>query len=174
MTAHLVLRARTSAAHANIDAAFSQFDLHDRESYIGFLKAHARVVPALEAVLTDPELPRWRPRAILLQRDLKAFDHCLPPPLRIKKALSTAEKWGLLYVLEGSRLGGRLLLRQVTPEFPSNYLSAVHEPNEWRTFTQTLDNRAMQGAAWLEGAVNGAMLGFSIYADSASESLIAR
>lgn len=172
MTAHLTLRARTSAAHATIDAVFSKFDLSDRVSYIGFLKAHARVVPAIEAVLTDAKLPLPRPRAILLKRDLEAFDHYLPPPLRIKKSLSTAEKWGLLYVLEGSRLGGRLLLRRVAPGFSSEYLSAVQEPNEWRNFTQTLNNRAMLSAAWLESAVNGAILGFSFFADSASKSLI--
>lgn len=78
MTAHIILRARTAAAHATIDAAFSQFDLCDRDSYTGFLRAHARVVPAIEAVLTDAELPLWRAPTILLQKDLEALGRYLP------------------------------------------------------------------------------------------------
>jgi heme oxygenase len=46
-----IVKAHTAAAHCMIDAARSRFDLVERDSYIKFLQAHARVRPAIEVVL---------------------------------------------------------------------------------------------------------------------------
>ena len=175
MSAHTIVKARTAAAHATIDAVYSRFDLGNQNSYIIFLQTHARVVPAIEAALADwADLPPWRPRTPLLMRDLDGFGYRLPKPLAASETSGLDEKFGLLYVLEGSRRGARLLLRRVGSGFPSHYLSATHEPGEWRAFVEALDDRAKaEDVTWLEGVVAGASLGFQLYASSASHIFMA-
>lgn len=163
-SAHDVLRAYTAPAHARVDRAFSRFDLTRQESYVLFLQAHGRVLPPLEAILGHSGLPCWRPRTGCLRRDLAAFGRDLPAPCDVSRTSDTARKFGLLYVIEGSRLGGRLLLRSVDPGFSSHYLSAVHEPGEWRAFTDALDARSKgEDADWLDGVIAGACEAFRLY-----------
>ncbi|WP_366555064.1 hypothetical protein [Aquibaculum sediminis] len=57
----------------------------------------------------------WRPRAGLLRRDLADLAADLPvvwpaAVQRRRRRLDEAGCWGLLYVLEGSRLSGRVLV----------------------------------------------------------------
>ena len=165
ISAHAIVRTRTAAAHEAIDAAFSQFNLGNRASYIQFLRVHGRVVPAIEGALKDAaHLPAWQARSAYLMRDLGAFEIRVPKPMTIAGTLSAGEMLGLLYVLEGSRLGSRLLLRRVGPGFSAHYLSSVHEPGEWSAFTKALNERGeVEGASWLEGVVAGANYGFHLY-----------
>jgi heme oxygenase (biliverdin-IX-beta and delta-forming) len=174
MSAHALVKARTAAAHARVDAAFGRFDLGRRESYVRFLQAHGRVLPAVEAALGQGELPDslpdWRLRTAFLERDLAAFGHTLPLPIANVLPQGVAECFGLLYVLEGSRLGGRLLLRRVGAGFSAQYLSATHKPGEWRAFTRVLDARAAaEDGEWIETMVAGALHGFALYGAAAEE-----
>jgi heme oxygenase len=114
-----LLRAATSELHSRVDAALSgSFDT-DLDAYIAFLKSLARGVLPLERLLEQSRveclLPDWprRRRAPALLRDLAAFD-ATPPPSADKPS-PDGEAWlfGALYVLEGSRLGGKLLLKRV-------------------------------------------------------------
>ena len=173
MSAHAILKARTAAAHATIDADFSRFDLGCRDAYVDFLLAHARVLPAIEIVLArEPGLPQWRQRTGLLAEDLWAFGHDPPDPMIVTGGSGLAEKFGLLYVMEGSRLGGHLLSRRVGRGFSKQFLSAVHLPGEWRAFIEALEDRAeVENGRWLEGAVAGASRGFDLYALSARRAL---
>jgi heme oxygenase len=175
MPAHAIVRCRTAATHSLIDAAFSRFNLGDRRSYVAFLQAHARVVLPIEAVLSDEaQLPPWRPRTALLARDLDALGYRLPMSVAQSEPWCLAAKFGLLYVLEGSRLGNRILLRRAGASFSTHYLRAAHEPGEWRAFTEALNGRAEQeNATWLEAVVAGATNGFQLYASSASEFITA-
>jgi heme oxygenase len=170
MSAHAILRARTAAEHATTDAAFSRFDLGDRESYVLFLLAHGRVLPAIEAALAcEPSLPQWRPRSAHLAEDLQSFGRDLPDPLTLDPVSGAAESLGLLYVMEGSRLGGRILLGRVAPDFSALYLAATHQPGEWRAFTELLDERASREPPdWLERLVAGARFGFQLVLRSAT------
>lgn len=171
MSAHAVLRARMAGEHAMVDAAFSCFDLADPGSYVSFLRAHAAVLPSIErALAADSSLPPWRTRTEALTRDLATFGLGTPQPFSIEIP-SLAEKFGLLYVIEGSRLGGRLLLRRVNPAFSSNYLAAIHEPGEWRAFIDALEERAaLEGSGWLDCVAVGAGRGFQLYAASVTVS----
>jgi heme oxygenase (biliverdin-IX-beta and delta-forming) len=177
LSAHAVLRAHTAPAHARVDKAFTRFDLARQESYVRFLQAHGCVLPLIEAALGHAGwghagLPRWRPRTGCLSRDLAAFDQDLPAPFTVTMPSGTAERFGLLYVIEGSRLGGRLLLHRVDPGFSSHYLSAIHEPGEWRAFTKALDACAKGEAAdWLAGVIAGALEAFQLY-ESAAEAVL--
>ncbi len=174
MSAHVILKARTAASHAAIDTDFSRFDLECRESYIGFLLTHARVLPGIEATLAEEiGLPLWRQRTDLLAEDLRALGYGLPEIVTVSTVSALPEKFGLLYVLEGSRLGGHVLSRRAGRAFPKQFLSAVHLPGEWLAFKEALENRAgVEESSWLEGVIDGANRGFALYAHSIRQAFL--
>lgn len=168
MSAARRLRSETAPAHEQVDAAFSGFDLADRASYPDFLTAHGRALPAAELRLGDATeggaLPPWRPRTPLLADDLAALGRPLPPPLDFAPPGGEAGRWGVLYVMEGSRLGGAMLSRRVDPALPSAYLAAAHLPGEWRALLAALDARAAgEGEAWFQDMRAGATACFDLY-----------
>ena len=164
MSAVAALRSRTAARHDEVDAAFAAFRLDRAREYRDFLLAHARALPAAEAVMAaTPHLPGWRPRTSLLTRDLAELGVAMPPPLAFAPK-SAAAAWGVLYVVEGSRLGGAMLARQVPPDLPARYLQAAFEPGEWRTLRAAIDAEAQrEDDAWLAQALAGAEACFALY-----------
>lgn len=168
MSAVAQLREATRPAHERVDASFARFDLRARDGYGRMLMAHARALPAVEAALADDQaLPAWRPRMPLLIQDLADLSLPMPDPLPLLLP-DFAGRLGLLYVLEGSRLGGVYLARQVPAELPSRYLAARHEAGEWRGLLQAIDHAA-EGAddAWLQRMLDGAGAGFALYQSAA-------
>lgn len=165
------LRAATAGDHDAVDAAFGGFALDDADGYRRFLLAHARALPAVEMALTgaaDDELPAFRPRTSALAGDLAALGEAVPAPLPFA-ATGDAARWGALYVIEGSRLGGQLLARSLPAGMPAAYLSARHLPGEWRTLLAALDARAAAAdAVWRETAMAGARDTFALYARAAA------
>lgn len=169
MSAALILRARTAARHDEVDAAYAAFALDDASGYRAFLLAHARALPAAEAALAStPQLPEWRPRTPLLADDLATLGLPLPPPLPFA-VTGAAFAWGVLYVVEGSRLGGAMLARQVDPGLPRRYLDATFAAGEWRSLRIALDTQAQRhGFDWIEDAVRGAEACFALYRRAAA------
>lgn len=146
-----------------MDAAFGSFDLANRDSYATFLTAHAKALPAAEAILaTTPGLPAFRPRTPLLAADLAALGIPMPTPLPFSLPGGDAAAWGALYVVEGSRLGGTLLSRSVANGWPSAYLSAKHLSGEWRALLSAIDAAATD-EAWTAQAIAGAKATFGLY-----------
>ena len=164
--ARKALRDGTAEAHDRVDAAFAGFDLTDRAGYAAFLRAHAEVLlpleDALDAAGAERIIADWpeRRRSALLKEDL-AF---LPPPRHPREGghpdsqaapsatlnprLRGDDDWGLdndaaiagaLYVIEGSRLGGRFLARQLPHGFPREFLDANQEPARWRNLLDRLE-----------------------------------
>ena len=169
MSALAALRAATRSNHDAVDASFGRFDLTDRAGYARFLAAHARALPAVEAALADmPGLPHLRPRAPLIEADLAALGFSLPALLPLPTPDDPATAFGMAYVIEGSRLGGGMLARQVPADLPHAYLSATHLPGEWRTFGHALDTAATD-EAWTARAIAGAKRVFDLYAESARQ-----
>ena len=157
------LRAATAADHDRVDALFGGYDLADRESYARFLVAHARAVPAVETALAAfGRLPGGVARAPLLTEDLADLDVAPPSALAFALPDDAAAGWGALYVLEGSRLGGAMLARQVGAGLPGRYLGAGHGPGGWRAVLAGLE-AAAEGSAWLERAVAAARATFALY-----------
>lgn len=159
------LRARTAHAHAGVDAAFSAFDLGNETQYCAFLRAHARALPVAETIIaTTDGLPPTRLRAPLLAADLAALKQSMPPPMIFTGHGHGGQAWGILYVVEGSRLGGRVLERRVGVGLPNAYLATGHEPGEWRRFGTAVDLEAgRHGGGWLDQAVLGAEMCFEMY-----------
>lgn len=152
-------------SHQRVDDLFADFSLTDRDSYVAFLKTHARALAPLEA-LAGPQTPRLP----LLARDLGELGETLPPPLDGPTPEGEAFRWGARYTLEGSRLGGAMLARQVGPGLPHAYLSAAHEKGGWVAFQQALDEAADQGGeSWIEEAIRGAEAAFDLFAVAAGK-----
>ena len=106
-------------------------------------------------------------RAPLLAADLAALGAVMPAPLDLQQR-DDAAAWGTLYVVEGSRLGGALLLRGVPAGSPASYLGAIHPPGGWRMIRAAIDAAAAaQDAAWHERMVAGALETFDLYARAA-------
>lgn len=162
------LRRHTRPQHDIVDAAFGAYRLDDRAAYAAFLHAHARALPAVEAVLAGHQLPGWRMRTPLLAADLADLGGAMPPPLPFALPAGDGAAWGALYVIEGSRLGGTLLARGVAPDLPGRYLGARHQPGEWRTLLAAIDDEgARRPADWTDAAIAGAGACFRLYADAA-------
>jgi len=115
----MYLRALTAPAHERVDAAFSHLSLTDPTGYRRFLHAHQMILPECERVLAESGaadlLPDWpsRVRAPALAADIATVGGMPAPGIARLAPLSPAGVWGMLYVLEGSRLGGAVLARRV-------------------------------------------------------------
>ncbi|WP_294391793.1 biliverdin-producing heme oxygenase [uncultured Sphingomonas sp.] len=175
MTAHLQLRSATSAKHDEVDAAFGQFDLADPWSYAAFLRAHARILPALETALAQSDaVPDFAPRTLELVADLAALGEA-PPPLLPAPALDDeAAALAAMYVVEGSRLGGVMLSRQIPATLPRAYLSAAHRPGGWRNVLAHLDAGWDGSTAWMRRAIATAESVFDLYAQAARLETVTR
>ena len=158
------LRAATAAAHERVDARFGAYELADPADYGRFLIDHARAVGGAEAYLTNAR-PRltWRPRLPLIAADLAALGLAMPAPIALALPLDDAVADGVVYVLEGSRLGGQLLAKAVGADLPANYLGATHLPGEWRNLRQSIDTLAATDPTWLAKAQVGAEACFALY-----------
>ncbi|MBF0858374.1 biliverdin-producing heme oxygenase [Gluconobacter sp. LMG 31484] len=164
------LRRVSRKAHDAVDEAFSRFELTDRKSYGAFLTAHARALVVAEAYLGrySASVPPWRPRAELLKKDL--CDMGLPMPASQRHMLSdcSGTAFGVLYVLEGSRLGGRILSGRVGEGLPRAYLSAVHQKGEWSAFLERLAQFLDESpVARRQAVTDGAVAAFALFRDSA-------
>lgn len=143
---HKALREGTADAHARLDGLFESFDLSDRASYAAFLSAHAQALLPVEAALDAAGAARitddWeqRKRGALVAADLAALDASIPaPPPYAHDLVDDAAIAGALYVVEGSRLGGRLLARRVAPGLPKRYLDPGQSAENWRVLLARID-----------------------------------
>lgn len=144
------------------------FDLAERGSYGQFLQAHAAAVSAVEAALDAAGmaalLDDWpeRRRAAELAADLAALGLAAPLPLAFPAPAGPAATWGAAYVVEGSRLGGKLLARSVATGLPTAYLAAPQPPGAWRTFLAKLDD-ALHPEAMHAPAIRSALDVFALF-----------
>lgn len=145
MPLRMTLRADTGDDHNAVDLVFGQFDLRDPKQYGSFLSAHARVVASVEIALeqagVERLIPDWneRRRREKLADDMQALGISTPAPLPAPAFSSDDEIWGAAYVLEGSKLGGAMLAKQVPSELPSSYLTWQGPKGAMKTFMEGLD-----------------------------------
>lgn len=144
-SAHRRLREATGAAHARVDALFGRFDLGRREDYAALLAAHAEALLPLEALLDRGGAAAvsgdWadRRRGDAIRADLAALGIDAPADAAAEAVPETAAMAGMLYVLEGSRLGGKFLARTLPPDFPRQYLSGNQSSHMWPELLAKLD-----------------------------------
>jgi heme oxygenase len=173
------LREATADAHAALDARLQSLDLTTRAGYGRFLGANAAallpVECALEAAGVHDVLPGWddhaRSRAMYADLDLLGIS---PRPVAAADAaLNRARILGALYVLEGSRLGAKFLVRQVTRSTDplvreaTSYLRHGEGRNLWASFLALLEREDPSAAEEAE-MIAGAQWAFSRFAEGAS------
>ncbi|MFC6839987.1 biliverdin-producing heme oxygenase [Xanthomonas theicola] len=108
----------------------------------------------------------YQPRALLLAQDLAALGATPPPAAPAPAAPAAGSRWGMLYVVEGSRLGGRVIARQlryalaeVAPAL--SYFELGHaDPACWRRFQLRLE-QGLRTPASRQAAVAGARAMFA-------------
>ena len=151
---HAALRDRTAAAHRALEAVMALTGPGvTRARYVAYLRTleafHAAVEPvlasdeALRALLPDLAL-RWRAPAAA--RDLRALGAAPSTrPVVLPPLASTAQRMGVLYVLEGSTLGGQVLRRKLKENMnlgddALEYVTGAGENTgaRWRTFLGAL------------------------------------
>lgn len=174
-TGRFALRAATCEAHERLDARFSRFDLSRPGDYQAFLLAQAGAFLPMEAALDAAGAERvvadWteRRRAGALLADLAALGVPAPSPVAVPDLDSEAAILGAAYVLEGSRLGGAILLRRVPDYLPRAFLCAGNT-GLWRAFVTELDQR-LSSTAEIAAAAAAASSVFEAFASSASDIL---
>jgi heme oxygenase len=147
--AHLFLREATASYHAKVDAAFGSFDLSNLIEYTRFLRAQAGaylpIEEAIEQAGVANVLDDWqeRKRGHALIADLESLGSTAPSPLVAPILDSEAALWGALYVIEGSRLGGRTLAPAVAANAPTRFLDHRLEKGAWRKLLERLSTNLL-------------------------------
>lgn len=164
------LRQATSPLHAQVDQCLP---LARPSPGLADYRSHLRVLDAWLQRLAciDPAPPALAAHRVQLVEDLAACEALLPadrvahtPTPSMRTARSPAFVWGVSYVLEGSRLGGRVLYRQLAERLaphPLNYLQGAGEQTggHWKAFLAQLRAQAF-GPAEVRSACDGAVEAF--------------
>jgi len=167
------LRAATTDSHAALDATVSGWRLQSATGYGAFLSASAAALAPLEQALERAGVAEWLPdwptraRRAALAEDLAALG-LSGPAFAPAEVSSPAFGAGLLYVLEGSRLGARFLSRQVRAAdagLPLAYLTHGEGQDLWRSFLTWLDAVPKVGFR-TDAAEAGARYGFQCFSDA--------
>lgn len=141
--------------------------------YGAFLSASAAALAPLELALERAGVGEWLPdwprrtRRAALARDLAELG-LETPALGTASVPSQAFGAGLLYVLEGSRLGARFLVRQAgagSADLPTAYLTHGEGQDLWRTFLAWLEAIPKVGFRTDE-AEAGARYGFRCFSEA--------
>ena len=169
------LRAGTSQTHHQLDMATGQFD--SLAAYAGFAQKSHRFRAAVEQALAAGE--GWQVDALAPLIALDLADLQVATPARVVFApgsVSGGARLGICYVLEGSSLGARLLLRRAIALGLGDQFGARHlahqagDHDRWRGFVAALDAASPQIA---EAAVTAAETTFrfalSVYSEAAHE-----
>ena len=147
------LRDATAAAHRELDAQLSSFDLTVLTGYRRFLQASAGALLPLEAALVAAGVtdifPDWpeRSRSAAITADLGRLRSAAPSPVSVLP-LTPGGLLGTMYVLEGSRLGAKFLLKEVAeaadPRISAATLYLRHGTGKrlWQSFLAKLESEA--------------------------------
>lgn len=158
------LKEATEHLHHSLDASVTCYDLNDSEAYGTFLEASAAPLIAIEGLLeaggVGELMQDWpaRRRSGLIAQDLAQLGRSFKPLQLRRTTPDRSELFGMLYVLEGSRLDAAQLHRKLSSAGAGyagadSYLEA-HDPLLWERFLdqlesphETVDTHAMIGGA---------------------------
>ena len=172
------LREATASAHRELDAQFAAFDITSRRGYRRFLEASAAALWPLEAALDQGGVTRifvdWpeRSRRAAIAADLDRVGGSVRPLAEVRP-LNRNGMLGTMYVLEGSRLGAKYLLRMIAQSADplvaeaGAYLSHGAGRPLWRSFLDRLQREAMTADDEAE-AIAGAHQAFALFAQAAA------
>jgi heme oxygenase (biliverdin-IX-beta and delta-forming) len=147
------LRDLTKGEHEKLDSIIGKFS--DAGSYARYLQGMTAFRGAVEDRLAKVEYPKsfgsWRPGMILSELEQDLTDINLSPPHSyaiFEVPEDRGSLLGVLYVLEGSSLGARLLSRRAaaigySPNHGARHLAAqTSRPEAWKAFVALLNGMA--------------------------------
>lgn len=164
------LKARTDQAHRRVDERILGLGIFDsRAAFARFVRVQHRLHADVQGLYACPVLLRQLPslagrqRLSLIERDLADLDVPVPGPSAATPDLGTlAHRLGWLYVVEGSALGGAVLLKMAArlglhEDFGARHLAPAAQgiAATWRRFAAELDAIVLeppQETAVLQGA----------------------
>jgi heme oxygenase len=171
-TTMAALRAATRDAHLHAEQALTESRwLDSPSSYQAFLLRLLRFHEQVEVEL-PPALPYTaRRRSPLIRVDLAALTGHAAPAHTPSPRKGGAAAIGCLYVVEGSALGGRVLLRQITSRLGYDATRGAscflpygpHALPRWRAFGSAVDVWAAAYPESLEPMVAAARSCFATY-----------
>lgn len=152
-TVHAVLRAATADAHAALEAELDLRAMLCTRADVGAVLARFYgFFGPLEASLdglVGAEVMRGRHRVPALWADLEALGMAraaiaaLPACAAAGAIASASEAWGALYVVEGARLGGRIIARDLAARGVAHgmrfWTDAQPIASSWPDFLRALD-----------------------------------
>jgi heme oxygenase (biliverdin-IX-beta and delta-forming) len=147
----IALRNMTKGEHEKLDSIIGEF--FDADSYARYLRGMAAFREGVEHRLSLADFPggfgRWWPNTILpqLKRDLTDLGQQTSyAPVNFDIPEDTISLLGVLYVLEGSSLGARLLARRAaaigySADFGARHLAAqTSRPDAWTALVRLLSD----------------------------------
>lgn len=168
------LRIETSSVHRRLDQTLELLDRLQafetrtalvRGYYAFYRGAEIAVAPFLSAV-ADLDFA-GRCRSPLIARDIRSLGGCASMESAMKLDIATrSEAFGAMYVLEGSSLGGRLILRDLVRQSVSLTGLAFLDPygaltaEFWLGFLAILERETASGKETIREAVSGALKAF--------------
>lgn len=173
------LKTATSGAHRALDARLGTFELTSIAGYRPFLEANAAALLPLETSLERSGIvdlfTDWpqRSRRAAMAIDLDCIGGAANPLPPIAP-MNRREMLGVMYVLEGSRLGAKYLLRTVAgcdePQIvaATNYLRHGNGLPLWRTFLERLEREPVTPDGEAE-VIACAERAFAMFARAAGE-----
>jgi len=174
MTMRFALKAATDDIHRELDEKLSRLNLGKPEDYRRFLGFQARTVPPVERALASGGLgdlvEGWcdARRTADIESDLAALGEPMPPAAPVPAIAGTAELLGTAYVLEGSRLGGRVLRGRVAEGLPASFLGDDGSLGPWPALIAVLE-RFLHSEALLGEAKDAARRSFAWFVQIADE-----
>ncbi|WP_461625772.1 biliverdin-producing heme oxygenase [Bradyrhizobium sp. 25ACV] len=172
------LRDATAAAHRELDAQLSSFDLTVLAGYRRFLQASAGALLPLEAALVAAGVarifPDWpeRSRSAAIAADLGRLGSAAQSTVSVPP-LTPSGVLGTMYVLEGSRLGAKFLLKEVAEAADlrmteaTSYLSHGAGKRLWQSFLSKLQSEEACDEVEVIAAARNAFAAFEQAADRA-------
>ena len=176
---HDFLKAGTADLHARTDDLFGRIGFDTPAQYALFLIVQYEAFDEVEK-LVAPYSARLQAldlqgaaRGEALLADLRNLGVTVAVPAPEPDAFASLdEAAGAAYVLEGSRLGGRMLARMIRarlPEAPLSFLDYPSPPGFWQAYIRKLDEFTVEKNRWaviLSGAIR-AFGAFETRADAA-------
>ncbi|MEQ8481368.1 MAG: biliverdin-producing heme oxygenase [Hoeflea sp.] len=171
------LRDSTSPLHRSLDDVVGDFG--SIQAYTTYARKTHRFRQAMECALLDDDESGWMLDRIawLIAMDVADLGTNVLPKTETELSFDTsARRLGAFYVLEGSALGARLLLRRAeaigtNADFGARHLARqASDPMRWRSFLNVLENLPEdKHEAALAAARDTFSLALSIYSETADE-----
>ncbi|WP_422369963.1 biliverdin-producing heme oxygenase [Hoeflea sp.] len=171
------LRDSTSPLHKNLDEVVGDFG--SEKGYMAYVRRTHRFRHTIESAINEDDAGGWALDRIanLASMDIADLGIDVMPERELNVSFDCpARRLGASYVLEGSSLGARLLLRRaealgMTADLGARHLARqASDPRRWRMFLTVLEQLPEdKHEAALAAARDTFRLALSIYSETAHE-----